>query len=164
MNPFQSMQLIFTSIMANTVVLGIMCSMLILTIGIGILLFKWDTAKEYLLNGGILLAVCMGVSYMQLGAVPLTFEAVGEVGLWSIPSSAFTMFYMNFISWVLNTVGWIASAMVGLGIVFILTKQNSGGKLLLIGLLMTVACGLIGGGGIITFIGNLIGVDVVVLA
>ena len=35
MNPYQSLRLIFSSIMANTVVVGVMCGILILAIGIG---------------------------------------------------------------------------------------------------------------------------------
>ena len=150
--------------MANAVVLGVMCSMLLLTIGVGILLFNTDKSKELLLNGGILLGVCVAVSSLQFGAIPLTFEAVGEAGLWTIPPNGFTTFYNTFIFTVLEYVGWIASTMMGLGIVLMLAKQNSGGKMVLIGALMSLVCGLIGGGGIVTFIARLIGIDVVVLA
>ena len=150
--------------MANTVVVGVMCAMLLFTIGVGIFLFDTDKAKQLFLSGGVLAGVMVAVSTLQLGAVPVTFDAVRAIGLYSVPDGWFTATYNSITGWVLGIAAWLGSALFALGIALMIAKQSYGGKLLILGAIMATIAGLVGGGGIVGLIGNLIGIDVVVLA
>nr|MDO8112748.1 hypothetical protein [Candidatus Sigynarchaeota archaeon] len=81
MDPFAFLRLLVTSFFANIVVIGLLVSLIIMALGTLLLPLNRNRGVNLLLNGIILCGVLSGLSAMQLGAIPATFNAVARVGL-----------------------------------------------------------------------------------
>nr|MDO8112812.1 hypothetical protein [Candidatus Sigynarchaeota archaeon] len=164
MDPFAFLRLLVTSFFANIVVIGLLVSLIIMALGTLLLPLNRNRGVNLLLNGIILCGVLSGLSAMQLGAIPATFNAVARAGLYTFPLGPAMDVYTTIMGWILRAVSFISSLFMIIGMLIMLGSHgHSGWKPFLMGFVMEMLGTLIGGGGIISVIMHFVGISVPVL-
>nr|MDO8112098.1 hypothetical protein [Candidatus Sigynarchaeota archaeon] len=164
MDAFGYLSLVVTSCFANIVVIGILASFIIMAFGTLLMPVRRDHGAGFLLDGIIMCGVLCGLSAAQLGAIPLSFNAVARAGLYTFPAGPAMEAYTAAIGWILKGVGIISSACMGLGgLMLVGSRGHSGWQPFIMGMTMEALGTLVGGGGIIRVILHVAGITVPVL-
>ncbi len=163
---YSTLRLVFSSIFANIVVVAILAGMLAMTVGLVLVCLKQKSGVPVLVYGGILVGIFIALAAQQFGAIPVTFDGVAKLGLATFPAGPIMDVYHAVTSWLLDKIGWLSSIMLVIGGAMILSSRSSsmGVQLVLYGVVIGGIGGLIGTGGIITWIMTYIGVAAPVVA
>ncbi len=156
----------FSSVFANFVVVAILAGMLVMVVGLAYLCMNRRDGITILAYGGILVGIFVALAAQQFGAIPVTFDGVAKLGLATFPAGPVMAVYDTATTWLLDKIGWCASAMVAIGLVWFAGSRGSGTpvKLILLGVAIAGIGSLVGTGGMITWIMNYIGVTAPVLS
>ena len=116
----------FSSIFANFVVIAILAGMLVMVVGLAYLCMNRRDGITILAYGGVLVGIFVALAAQQFGAVPVTFDGVAKLGLATFPAGPVMDVYTTATTWLLDKIGWCASAMVGIGLVWFVGSRGSG--------------------------------------
>ncbi|NMC04375.1 MAG: hypothetical protein GYA24_04145 [Candidatus Lokiarchaeota archaeon] len=163
---YSTLRFTFASIFANIVVVAILAGMVAMTAGLLLASLKQKSGVPVLVYGGILVGVFVTLAAAQFGAIPASFDGVARMGLSTFPAGPVMDVYRSVTGWVLGVIGWLSNAMLVLGLAMLLASRGSdtGVKLVLYGVVIGGIGGLIGTGGIITWIMAFLGVAAPVVA
>ncbi|MHA1792341.1 MAG: hypothetical protein ACTSVI_06825 [Promethearchaeota archaeon] len=156
--------IIITSIFANTIVIGVMISYILLLVSTLLFAVNIDMAKKFFVNGILLLVIVIFFSASQIGIVPTSFNSLRELHLWTIPDVVIIKIWDAISNSLLVMISWISSLMVLLGFLLLLIRVDWGPKMIIIGVIMNALTILIGGGGLIAIILHQFGFDGCILA
>jgi hypothetical protein len=155
----------FSSIFANMVVIALLVAMIAMAFGTIWLLVHRQLGIRVLIYGGILAGLFIALAAQQFGAIPTTFHGVATLGMATFDAGPILDAYETTMQWLLDSIGYLSNAMVLLGIgIVAATRGRDGVMVALVGTVMTALGGLLGSGGIITFIMDYIGVVAPVVA
>ncbi|MHA1681814.1 MAG: hypothetical protein ACTSUE_12460 [Promethearchaeota archaeon] len=145
-----------TSILANIIVVGLLIALLVIMLGVPWQFFvNKKIGKRMMTHGGILLAVMVTLSQMQLHTTPTTFEDVGALGLATIRTNWFTDMWRSVMNFLVQVSSYLGAGMILFGAILFFARGKSGVQMMLVGAVLFVLTGLIGGGGLMTIITNI---------
>jgi len=154
-------RVLFTSLFANIVVVGLMGCSLLLAFGALMIPVNGRSCKTTAFYGVVGCGVLVVLSASQLGAVPVSFKGIADLGLLTLPpNDPATMAFDGITSWVYGGIAWIAGVLVPLGVVLIIAKVDWGWKAAIMGMVMSAILALVGTGSLFTVIAGALGIDV----
>nr|MDO8110631.1 hypothetical protein [Candidatus Sigynarchaeota archaeon] len=127
MDAFSYLSLVVASCFVNIVVIGMLASFFIMAFGMLLMPVRRDHGTGLLLDGIILCGVLCGLSAVQLGAIPISFNAVARVGLNTVLAGPAMDAFNVAIGWIMKGIGVISSAIMSIGGLMLLGSRGHSG-------------------------------------